>query len=115
MDSRIGMLSSGQFYAYVDGYQSDPVYGTKEEVEAKLGLGSTPKVIKSDVRSTRHSYSVHMTFQHPAWDEAGGITYDNIYARSKLSANKIARKMAENDGHLASGKGRSYFTAKKCG
>jgi hypothetical protein len=35
-DPRIGMLSGGRFYAYVDGHSNEPVVGSLAEVEAAL-------------------------------------------------------------------------------
>jgi hypothetical protein len=45
LDPRIGALNNGKFYAYVNGYQAEPVTGTLPEVEVALGLRkAAPKV-----------------------------------------------------------------------
>lgn len=115
MDFRIGQLSSGSFYAYVNGYSSEPVVGSREQVEVALGLRVTPEPSVADHFTTRATtYCVHLTFQYPAWDEGGGIMYENIHADSKSMANAFARNMARDDGHLGGGQGRAYFTATGC-
>ncbi|OBY20754.1 hypothetical protein A8O37_25525 [Pseudomonas aeruginosa] len=48
---------------------------------------------------------------YPAWDEGDGIRYPDIVAESKSEANRIARRQADQDGHLAGGKGHVTFTA----
>lgn len=110
MDARIGVLNSGKFYAYPNGYHAEPVIGTLQEVELALGLRSsvapTDPVQKSDKR-----YSVLLTFEFPAWDEVNGLEYRDIGAASKSEANAIARSKASQDGHLVSGKGRYHFKA----
>lgn len=52
------------------------------------------------------TYTVTMTWQHPAWNERGGATY-TVTARTKAEAIKRARRIAEDDGHV----GRRYFKA----
>lgn len=39
-DPRIGMLNGGRFYAYVNGYSSEPVIGSLADVEKALGIAS---------------------------------------------------------------------------
>ncbi len=102
MDSRIGVLGSGVFYAFPNGYDKPEVRGTLNEVEAALGITAP----NSDER-----FDVVLHFQFPAWDEVGGIAYEDISARSKAEAISIARGMARSDGHTQSGKGRYWFTA----
>lgn len=58
------------------------------------------------------TFDVRLTFQHPAWDEVGGIRYEDIRAATKAEAIKRARYMAQRDGHLGSGKGRAKFKAE---
>jgi hypothetical protein len=38
MDSRIGQLGNGKFYAFANGYDAPEVCGTLEQVEVALGL-----------------------------------------------------------------------------
>ena len=52
-----------------------------------------------------------MRFQYPAWDEVDGLVYQDIQAATKAEAYAVARRMADNDGHLHGGKGRVTFTA----
>ncbi|KVT01113.1 hypothetical protein [Burkholderia ubonensis] len=112
LDSRIGMLNSGKFYAFVNGYDKPETIGTLEEVETALGLRRATNVRRAR-RSPRgqpfKTYNVHMTFEFPAWDEVDGYWYDGIAARSKSEANKKARDRADADGHTV-GK-RVWFKA----
>lgn len=55
-------------------------------------------------------YIVTLKSQFPAWDEKNGIPYE-ITAKSKSDAIKKARRLAYDDGHVMSGKGRQTFTA----
>ena len=103
LDPRIGILNSGQFYAFANGYDQPETRGTLEEVETALGL-----------RPAAHDgrYDVTLHFQFPAWDEVGGIVYPDVLARSKAEAVDRARSMARSDGHAASGRGRYWFRAE---
>lgn len=115
MDPRIGMMNNGKFYAFVHGPDEPETVGTVEEVEIALGirqsLAAQANVQGSSEPVSRNLWNVKLTFQFPAWDEGGGIDYADIEANSKSEANRIARKLAERDGHLGSGKGRATFTA----
>ncbi|MBN3744724.1 hypothetical protein G3N96_04650 [Burkholderia sp. Se-20373] len=112
LDPRIGMLNSGKFYAFVNGYDRPETIGTLEEVETALGLRKVTNVRRAR-KSLRgqafKTYNVHMTFEFPAWDEVDGYWYDGIAARNKSEANKKARGKAEADGHTV-GK-RVWFKA----
>jgi hypothetical protein len=109
IDSRIGVLNSGQHYAFVDGCE---VRGTREEVEIALGLReATAPVATSSLDDDR--YNVTLRFQYPAWDEKAGIVYPDILARGKADAISTARRLASDDGHTMSGKGRYWFSAEK--
>ena len=57
-------------------------------------------------------YIVTLHYQHPAWDEKGGIPFE-VQAKSKTDAIKRARVLADRDGLTgwAKSKGRSTFTA----
>lgn len=112
MDHRIGKLNSGKFYAYLDGYSGEPFIGTLEEVEVAMGLRKekSASVPGTDYHHVK-TFTVVVRFQYPAWDEVGGIEYFGIIASSKSEANAKARKMAADDGHLGSLKGRVTFTA----
>ena len=108
MDPRIGVLNSGQFYAFANGYDQPETRGTLEEVETALGLrATTVSPTRTDGR-----YEVTLHFQFPAWDEVDGIVYADVLARSKAEAVDRARAMARNDGHAASGRGRYWFRAE---
>lgn len=56
-------------------------------------------------------FTVTLRFQYPAWDEKDGIPYV-VDGKSKSDAIKSARRMADRDGHLMTGKGRYWFTAE---
>lgn len=110
MDARIGVLNSGKFYAYPNGYAAEIVIGTLQEVEIALGL--QPSVIQTaPVQKMGKRYSALLTFESPAWDEVNGLEYRDIEAANKSEANAIARFKAGQDGHLVSGKGRYRFKA----
>lgn len=121
MHPSIGELSTGKFYSHIYGYGVEPYIGTLEEVEIAMGLreaAPAPAANLSDrdfetleVAPAGKTYNVTLTFQYPAWDEVQGIEYQDIGASSKSEANAIARKMADRDGHLGSGKGRATFVA----
>jgi hypothetical protein len=112
MDLRIGKLASGRFYAFSRGYDQPEFVGTLEEVEVELGLrepagaGLPPRAPEVSL-----TWDVHLRFQSPAWGEADGIWYRGIVAPSRSEANKIARKLARNDGHISYGKGNAFLTA----
>lgn len=108
LDPRIGMLNSGKFYAFVNGYDKPETVGSLEQVEAALGLRATPTPKPTEKTLV---WDVKLTFQYPAWDETDGIDYSNIVAKNKSDANAIARRKASRDGHLHGGKGRVVFTA----
>jgi len=58
-------------------------------------------------------YIVTLHFQFPAWDEKRGLTWE-IEALSKSAAIKLARRLAQRDGHTpAVGKGRATFKAEE--
>lgn len=121
MHPAIGQLITGKFYSHIYGYGVEPFIGTLEEVEVAMGLreaSPAPAANLSDrdfqaqeVAPAGKTYTVTLTFQYPAWDEVQGIEYRDIGAGSKSEANALARKMADQDGHLGTGKGRATFTA----
>lgn len=47
MDTRIGKLNSGTFYAYPNGYDTTAVYGTLNEVNQALGLPVEKETVQS--------------------------------------------------------------------
>jgi len=108
LDSRIGVLNSGKFYAFAHGYDKPETVGTLQEVERALGI---PKAQCTKTTKTHKTFDVVMRFEHPAWDEADGISYPGIQATGKADANKQARFMAERDGHAIGGRGRYTFAA----
>lgn len=112
MHPSIGQLNGGKFYSYLNGYGSEPFFGTLEEVEVAMGLRPQPALSPAaPAESKRKCFDVTMRFQYPAWNEAKGIVYRSIEADSKSEANAMARRMADQDGHLAGGKGRVTFSA----
>ena len=108
LDPRIGVLSSGQFYAFAHGYYKPETVGTLQQVMQALGIA---KVQSSTVTKANKTFNVVMRFEYPAWDEVDGINYPGIRATSKAKANKQARSMAERDGHAIGGRGRYTFAA----
>lgn len=111
MDARIGELSSGKFYAYLNGYNAEPFVGSLVEVEVAMDLRAEEELAQVVAAAPVKTYTVRLSFQYPAWDEVDGIEYRDIQADSKSEANAWARRMAEQDGHLCGGKGRATFTA----
>lgn len=117
LDPRIGLLSSGRFYAFAHGYDKAETIGTLAEVQGALGLQPTtsqakaiaPKVTASEPQC----WQVTMRFAWPAWDEVDGILFGPIAATGKADAIRQARKMAAQDGHACTGKGRYWFTASQ--
>lgn len=108
LDPRIGVLNSGKFYAFVNGYDQPEVVGTLEEVETALGLRAAPT--KASQPKVGATYIVKVSFQYPAWDEKNGIDYE-IQACSKSEAITRARTWARRDGHQTTGKGRITYRA----
>lgn len=108
LDSRIGVLNSGKFYAFAHGYDKPETVGTLQEVERALGIA---KAQCAKAAKTYKTFDVVMRFEHPAWDEMDGISYPGIQATGKADANKQARSVAERDGHASGGRGRYTFTA----
>lgn len=118
LDPRIGKLNSGLFYAYVNGHNKPPTFGTQEEVEAALGLRERPNKpspahtsIAPSIKTDTVLWDVKLTFQYPAWDLVDGIWFYEIAANSKSDANAEARRIAHRDGHLGGKQGRATFTA----
>lgn len=108
LDPRIGMLNDGRFYAFADGYQNPETVGTLAEVEAALCLrASEPKTVAAE--PSAEAFDVLVSFQFPAWDEVAGILYEGIAARTKAEAIRYARRLAWDDGHTGSGKGRITY------
>lgn len=110
LDTRIGLLNNGKFYAYTQGYSMPETVGTLEEVERALGIFKAQASTKKPATSLR-TFDVVMHFAYPAWDEVNGLHYPGIRAESKAKANQIARKQARRDGHAIGGRGRYTFTA----
>lgn len=106
MDPRIGKLireGVEVFYAHIDGRY---VEGSLNSVEARLGLS---RAIPAWAQPK--TFSVHMTFEYPAWDERQGYYYRGIIASTKRDAIKQARRMAEKEGHAVGGRGKYWFKA----
>jgi hypothetical protein len=123
LDPRIGALSSGVYYAFADGYDHPETVGTLAQVQRALRLVDVPAIEKRNnpvvhgreyVKAVADQlWNVVLRFQYPAWDEADGIVYWGIQAKSKSEAVSIARRMAARDGHtVGGGKGRYWFAAQ---
>jgi hypothetical protein len=108
MDDRIGILNSGTYYAYVNGYNQEPVMGTLEEIESALGirqpldsaLGLRQKAPVS-VRKAENvkTYIVRIVSKYPSYNEpVDGSDWECI-ARDANDAIKQARKMMHDGGH----------------
>lgn len=96
MDPRIGMLSNGKFYAYVNGYDVDPVFtDTLEEIEALLKgeVYTTPVKAKATKKTTVHTYIVTVTPEMVVY--ASGFTGSEytveVFASTAADAIKEAR------------------------
>lgn len=90
MDPRIGMLSNGKFYAYVNGYDVDPVFtDTLEEIEALLKgeVYVAPVKAKADKKTTVHTYIVTVTPEM--------IVYSGGFAESEYSVEVYASTAAD--------------------
>ena len=115
LDPRIGMLSSGRFYAFAHGYGQPETIGTLAEVQGALGLRPTasqaPAAAPKEAAGQPKSWQVTMRFAYPAWDEVDGILLGPFAAKGKADAIRQARREAERDGHACTGKGRYWFTA----
>ena len=67
LDPRIGYLNSGKFYAYV-GEARDEVMGTREHVEAALGLAPKSNPINVRARRTMRDFVVSVTPKFVSWN-----------------------------------------------
>jgi hypothetical protein len=62
------------------------------------------------LKTEYREYTVHMTVEHPAWNEHKGVDFAVTGATSKSDAIKQARRMADAAGYDRSS-GRKTFTA----
>lgn len=101
MDPRIGQLTNGKFYAYVDGYGKEPVVGMLTDVEIALGLTTaeptaklTTAAVSTPKRKPMHTYQVTVTPRHKLY--TGSHVADEyvteVYASTGVDAVKKARK-----------------------
>ena len=98
MDSRIGKLNSGTYYAYVNGYNQEPVMGTLEDVEIALGLRQKATVTAQKAENVK-TYVVRIVSKYPSYNEpAEGSDWECV-ARNVNDAIKQARKMMSDGGH----------------
>jgi len=117
MHASIGQLSSGKFYAFLHGFAAEPtVRDNAEAIEAMIRGEAEPEFVVVApvafvVPAAQKTFTVTLTFQHPAWNMVDGIQFLDIRANSKAEANAEARHMADRDGHLGWGQGRATFTA----
>ena len=99
MDARIGMLNSGKFYAFVNGYDAPEFVGTLAEVETALGIREAAparKPLAAPAKKIKR-YHVAARLVNPSCFNAG---YDfTIYSASKSEAISRARNEARNSGH----------------
>lgn len=96
----------------VPGYKPsvpDPKY-----VEAHPEVKPVEETVASESpkKGSVKNYTVTLNFEHPAYDEKGGIKFE-VTGKSKSDAIKAARREASNAGHLAGGKGRVSFKAEE--
>lgn len=95
MDSRIGTLSNGKFYAFLNDYDAEPTFtDTLEEIEALLkGEVFTPAPKAKLTKKTSHSYIVSVTPEMTVY--ASGFTGSEytveVYASTAAEAIKEAR------------------------
>lgn len=116
MDPRIGVMNSGKFYCFPQGYDQPELAGTLQEVGVALGLRQDAVETPSRPAGVRpRMWNVRLKFQYPAWGEANGIEYPAIQASGRAEANRIARRLADRDGHLGSGNGLATFAATEVG
>jgi hypothetical protein len=59
------------------------------------------------------SFDVTVRFERQSNEYGTGFTYYGIEAETKRKAIKIARRRAEDDGHIGQGLGRMWFSAKE--
>lgn len=96
LDSRIGMLNNGEYYAFVNGYDQPEIRGTLHKVMKALGLCSDKKENHKNT-TTIKKYVVVGTYKFPDCYNHG-FEFE-VYAKNKSEANKIARNMAQYEGH----------------
>ena len=95
MDSRIGKLNSGKFYAYLNGYDAEPTFtDSLEEIEALLkGEVYVAPVKAKATKKTVHTYIVTVTPEMTVY--ASGFTGSEytveVYASTAADAIKEAR------------------------
>jgi hypothetical protein len=83
-----------------------------KQVQDALGIAVPTSEIPAEMPVKQHkTFNVLMRFASPAWDEKDGIPFPGIKAKSKSDANRVARRLAERDGHAIRGVGRYTFTA----
>jgi len=90
LNPRIGYLNSGRFYAYV-GVERREVMGTREVVEAALGLAPAASLINVCARRVMRDYIVHVSPKVTSWNVEP--YYVTIVARDRDDA--IAQARAE--------------------
>lgn len=83
MDSRIGILNSGKFYAYANGYGKPPVVGTLADVEIALGLRKPVKKLRAYIVSVTPKKEFHFN---------SGVDFIEVQA---LDANQAIKKVRE--------------------
>ncbi len=117
MDSRIGQLMRGGeivHYAFVNGYDADPVEGTLEQVEIALGLRRPPKRVRKAVRRVAElkPYQVHIEKKYPAWDEVGGFDW-HVQAYNAKDAERKARQYAADNWISGRMEGPVFYRARR--
>ena len=102
LDPRIGLLGSGSFYCFPQGYSKPEFVGTQEEVEAALGLRS-PALQAGDRKQLRE-YTVFVSPKIVTFAGSGtfGEYQQDVFARTRAEAIKIARaERFEAEGRFA--------------
>jgi len=113
MNPRIGKLSSGKFYAFLNGYSNEPTYAaTSEELEAILAgeVVAAPQVAVKLMAKKSKMYAVVASLTSPScYNTAYNI---EVVASTKVEAVSRARKMVQGLGHTRQDGGLIY-TANK--
>jgi len=108
LDPRIGVLNSGRYYAFVDGYNKPEFVGSLEEVELRLGIRQPKAGAKKVVGSSRlYEYEVTVTPRVVAYSGGGygteaqtfGEYTERVDARTGAEAiTRVRRARNEQEG-----------------
>jgi hypothetical protein len=87
MDARIGVLSTGKFYAFAHGYCAPETVGTLAQVEIALGLRTKVSMAKNPVRS----FNVTVTPKSMTWCGATALGEYVVVIDASTAANAITK------------------------